>query len=131
VTSQTRTPRARLVARIALYVLASPIVVLMGKSLVEDPGRIGTTPGATGMPMPAFVVIAGVITAVLLGLWALSEFRFRTPTLLVQVAVVWIGGYLYQDGVRQEISAWDVVEDAVLLATTLLQLLPAPRDRTG
>ena len=82
-TSPTPIPRARLGARIALFVRASPIVVLMGKSLVEDPRP------------------------------------------------VWIGGYLYQSGVRQEISVWDVVEDVVLLTTTLLQLVPARRDRAG
>ncbi len=123
-TARTRSPRARWAGRIALYVLASPIVVLMGKSLVEDPGQIGRSPAASGMPMPAFVVVAGLLTALLVGVWALSEFRLRTPTLLLQVAVVWVGGYLYQNGVRQEVSAWDVAEDAVLLSTTLLQLLP-------
>lgn len=124
-TAPTRSPRAHRAGRIALYVLASPIVVLMGKSLVNDPGRIGSSPAASGMPMPAFIVVAGLLTALLVGVWALSEFQFRTPTLLFQVAVVWIGGYLYQNGVRQEVSAWDVAEDVVLLSTTLLQLLPA------
>jgi len=114
-------------ARVGRYLVALPVLGLMTKALLSDPGRIGEQTGASGMPMPAFVVIATGITALLVGVWGLSEFRFRTPVLLFQIAVVWIGGLLYQQGVRQEISGWDVAEDAVLLGTTLTQVIPYHR----
>ena len=47
--------------------------------------------------------------------------------LAVQLAVVWVGGLLYQQEVRVDVTVWDVAEDAVLLGTTLLQLLPGRR----
>ena len=73
------------------------------------------------------VGVAAILTAILVGVWALSKSRFRTPLLAVQVAVIWGGGLLYAFEVRTEVSAWDVAEDAVLLATTLALVIPRRR----
>jgi hypothetical protein len=115
--------------RIAMYVLAAPIVLVMGSALVKDPGRIGTESSATGMPVFAFVAIAAAMSGLMVAVWVCSEFAFRTPVLALQLVVVWLGGLLYQQGLRVDVTVWDVVEDAVLLGTTLLQLVPGRAGR--
>jgi hypothetical protein len=107
--------------------LAAPVVLIMASALIKDPGRIGEQSSASGMPMVFFVVIATLVSGLMVGVWVLSTFRLRTPVMVAQVCVVWIGGFLYQQGIRQEVTAWDVAEDVFLLATTLVQLIPGSR----
>lgn len=109
-----------------IYPLAAPVVILMGVSLVRDPGRIGQAASVSGN-VTGILVIAAILSAVLAGVWALSMSRFRTSILAVQVAVIWVGGLLYAFEVRTEVTGWDVAEDAALLATTLAQVIPRRR----
>lgn len=126
-THGSRVGSRRTWARIGRYVLAAPTVVLMATALVNDPGRLGERSSAADMPVAAFIAIASTITVLLAGVWALSEFRYRTPVVCIQIAVVWLGGLLFVTGVRTETTLLDVAEDAVLLATTLVQTIPVRR----
>lgn len=113
--------------RLGRYVLAAPVVALMAVALLNDPGRLGESSSAADMPVAGFVGIAGVMTALFAGMWAMSEYRHRTIIAISQVAVVWLGGLLFVTGVRTETTLLDVAEDVVLLATTLLQIIPVRR----
>ena len=109
------------------FVCAAPVVLLMAVALVNDPQRLGDPSSANDAPLPALIAVAVVVTGLLGGVWAFSRFRYRTEVALTQVAVVWIGGLLYGFDVRTHVTGWDVAEDAVLLLTTLLQLVPGNR----
>ena len=109
------------------FVCAAPVVLLMAVALVNDPRRLGDPSSANDAPLPALIAVAVVVTGLLGGVWAFSRFRYRTEVALTQVAVVWVGGLLYGFDVRTQVTGWDVAEDAVLLLTTLLQLVPGNR----
>lgn len=127
VTSTGETTAGDRVRQITMWVLAAPIVFIMGSALIKDPGRIGSESSASGMPLPAFIAIAATVSALMVGVAVCSEFAHRLPVLVVQVVVVWVGGLLYQQELRVDVTLWDVAEDAVLLGTTLLQLIPHRR----
>ena len=107
-----------------IYLVAAPIVYVMATAFANDPSRMGDRSRAADMTLPVFIVIGLVMTSLMVGVWALSRFRYRTPTVLLQVSVVWIGGLLYVLDIRTHVSAWDLAEDGGLLLTALLQLLP-------
>lgn len=103
----------------------------MCSALVNDPGRVGTRSSAAGESVLAIGSVAYLLTVLLVLTWCFSTFRWAGAVVLVQVAVVWVGGLLYSYEVRVDTTWWDVGEDAFLLATTLLQLVPGSRPTTG
>lgn len=109
-----------------IYLLAAPVIALMAFSAIRDPGRIGQPAGVAG-DVVVVVVIASFLCAILLGVWGLSCFKFRTAVFILQVVVVGCGGLLYALEVRTEVTGLDLAEDLVLLATTVAQLLPGRR----
>lgn len=115
------------VRQIMMWVLAAPVVLIMGSALLKDPGRIGSESSASGMPLVAFVAIAATVSALMAGVAVCSDFAYRLPVLVVQLVVVWVGGLLYQQEIRVDVTIWDVAEDVTLLGTTLLQLIPRRR----
>jgi hypothetical protein len=106
-----------------IYLLAAPVVALMVTALVQDPGRLGNRSSVAG-ELTGIVGIATVVTGLLVGVWALSRFQRRTWVLVVQLVVIWAGGLLYGVEVRSDVTYADLAEDAVLLLTTLTQLVP-------
>ena len=112
-----------------IYVLAAPILVLMAVSLIRDPARVGQASSVSG-DVAGVLKIGVVLTAILVGVWVLSQARFRTAVLVAQIGALWVGGLLYASGVRTEVTGWDIAEDAFFLITTVAQLIPG-RDGSG
>jgi hypothetical protein len=123
--SPTRSSSRRAAPRPWIYLFAAPIIWVMATALVDDQREIGEP--AADVPLPALIAILFGMTTLMAAVWAFSRFRYRTVVGLFQVAVVWVGGLLFAVGIRTHVTFWDVTEDAVLLVTTLLQLLPGDR----
>jgi hypothetical protein len=128
----TATASSRLAgARWWSYLCATPVLVVMVTGLRDDTGRLGETSSASTAPMAALVVVLTGMSLLLGAVWSGSRFRYRSPVLVAQVAVVWVGGLLYGSGVRMTVTGWDLAEEVVLLVTTLLLLLPGRTRQPG
>lgn len=114
-----------------LYVFTGLTALLGLMALVRDPFDWGQRGAANDQPFMALLGFGILMAGLIGGSWTYSDFRYRTPVALLQLALDFGVLILIATGARGRITVWDTVEDLAWLLTAGLQAFGAGRDEKG